>query len=230
MGQVQTVLDLARREIGVRESPAGSNCVKYNTAYYGREVEGAYPWCCVFLWWLFQKAGLPELFFGGGKTASCGALAAYARHSGRLATRDYRPGDLLFLRFSGDAIQHIGIVESMRPDGTAVTIEGNTGADSQANGGQVQRRIRGMRFAAGAFRPAYEEDEMTQAQFDAMLENWLTRRAEGEPAAFSAAERAWAEKSGIIRGNTSGQFAYQSFCTREQMAVFLYRLRELLGK
>ena len=56
---MQTLLELARGELGTRESPAGSNRVKYNTAYYGREVSGAaYPWCCVFIWWLFREAGL----------------------------------------------------------------------------------------------------------------------------------------------------------------------------
>ena len=39
------VLDVARKELGVKESPANSNRVKYNTWYYGREVSGAaYTW------------------------------------------------------------------------------------------------------------------------------------------------------------------------------------------
>ena len=79
----ETILALARKELGTAESPAGSNHVKYNTAYYGREVSGgAYPWCCVFLWWLFQTAGAPELFYGGGRTASCSALMTYAKSHG----------------------------------------------------------------------------------------------------------------------------------------------------
>ena len=36
----ETILALARKELGTAESPAGSNHVKYNTAYYGREVSG----------------------------------------------------------------------------------------------------------------------------------------------------------------------------------------------
>ena len=73
----ETILALARKELGTAESPAGSNHVKYNTAYYGREVSGgAYPWCCVFLWWLFQTAGAPELFYGGGTLAWWSAWTA----------------------------------------------------------------------------------------------------------------------------------------------------------
>lgn len=35
------ILRIARGEIGVTESPVGSNRVKYNTWYYGREVAGS---------------------------------------------------------------------------------------------------------------------------------------------------------------------------------------------
>ena len=115
MAAASEVLELARRELGTREEPYGSNRVKYNTDYYGREVSGgAYPWCCVFLWWLFRKAGAAELFYDGGRTASCGTLMAWARGRGRLVTAEYLPGDLVFLRFSGSGgPQHVGIVETV---------------------------------------------------------------------------------------------------------------------
>lgn len=52
----EQVLSLARGEIGVKESPAGSNQVKYNTWFYGREVSGAaYPWCMAFVQWVFDQ-------------------------------------------------------------------------------------------------------------------------------------------------------------------------------
>lgn len=227
------LLDLARQEIGTCEEPAGSNAVKYNTAYYGRKVSGGgYPWCCVFVWWLFREAGCSCLFFGGRKTASCGALATWAKQQRRFVTEDYRPGDLVFLGFSGYGIEHMGIVESVRQDGALVTIEGNTGS-SDANGGQVQRRVRKMKYVRGALRPDYEEDTVTQEQFDQMMEVWLERRAEAGPGLFSQEARAWAEDTGVILGDSSGRKQYKSFCTREQMLVFLHRflkqLREELG-
>jgi peptidoglycan hydrolase-like protein with peptidoglycan-binding domain len=68
------ILAIARAQIGIKESPPNSNKVKYNTKYYGREVSGAaYPWCAVFLWWLFQEANLSQLL--PITTASCTALA-----------------------------------------------------------------------------------------------------------------------------------------------------------
>ena len=243
MTGAEKLLRVARQELGTKESPAGSNRVKYNTAYYRREVSGdSYPWCCVFLWWCFQEAGFAPLYYGGGRTASCGALAGWAKRNGRFLSQDYRPGDLVFLRFSGTAIQHIGVVERVNGDGSLVTIEGNTGAGSDANGGEVQRRTRALRYTAGAFRPKYadtalqspafgaEEDEMTQETFNAMMEAWLEKRGQLPPGGFSAQARNWGEESGIMQGNTDGTFQYKSWCTREQMLVLLYRFVETLKK
>ena len=63
------LMEIALSQVGVKEIPAGSNDVKYNTWYYGREVKGdAYPWCCVFVEWCFavlagqtDQGDLPEV-------------------------------------------------------------------------------------------------------------------------------------------------------------------------
>lgn len=57
MATAEKILEIARSQIGTRESPANSDNVKYNTVYYGREVSGKYPWCAVFVWWVFREAG-----------------------------------------------------------------------------------------------------------------------------------------------------------------------------
>ena len=158
MATAKDVTALAAGEIGVSESPAGSNTVRYNTEYYGRKVSGgAYPWCVVFLWWVFRQARASGLFYGGGKTASCGTLRSYAKRHGQWVTADYRPGDILIYDFSGkqSTPEHAGILERLEPDGTLVTLEGNTGAGSDANGGAVQRRRRRPGLVTGACRPRY---------------------------------------------------------------------------
>ena len=71
--------------------------------------------------------------------------------------------------------------------------------------------------------PRYEEEEMTQQQFDAMMENYLKRLAQQTPAGWSAEARAWAEKNGLIAGDEAGNKQYRSFLTREQMAVLMQR-------
>lgn len=225
------LLWIANREDYVKEEPPGSNCVKYNTAYYGRPVSGdAYPWCCVFIWWLFREAKLEWLFYDGKKTASCGTLAQWAREQGRFVTEGYQPGDVVFFHFGTGVIRHVGLLERVEKDGGLVTIEGNTGLDSDDNGGSVMRRLRWAKDVAGAYRPAYgdKEDDMTQEQFDCMMRSWLNRQADREPGAFSAEARAWAEENGLVLGDQRGRLQYRSFCTREQLAVILYRLAKRL--
>ena len=193
----QTILNLARKELGVTESPKGSNRVKYNTLYYGREVAGKnLHWCAVFVWWLFQQAGAPELYFGGGKTAYCPTLLHH--HRGQKVSGNYRPGDIIFFNFSGgSAPQHVGLCEHF--DGTRITtIDGNTGTSNEANGGAVLRRTRHKKYIVGAYRPLYEEEpDLTQEQFDTMLENYLVRLRDKRP------EQLWL-REGIEKAKAAG--------------------------
>ena len=179
MATAEKILEIARSQIGARESPANSDNVKYNTAYYGREVSGKYPWCAVFVWWVFREAGAPELYYGGGETAYCPTLMSF--HKNQKVT-DYRPGDIVFFNFSGrSSAGHVGICESW--DGTYITtIDGNTGSASEDNGGAVLRRRRHKKFIVGAYRPEYQEDDdMTQDQFNSFMDNYLKAK-EKEPA------------------------------------------------
>ena len=148
------LLRIATAEIGTKENPAGSNKVKYNTWYYGREVSGkAYPWCMVFVQWVFDRAGIAVPI----KTASCGALLNAAKSNGRAVKGGYRLGDVVIYDFDGNgSTDHCGIVEAV--NGKLITaIEGNTGSGNNADGGQVQRRTRNVSEIVGAWRPVYRE-------------------------------------------------------------------------
>ena len=152
MSDLERILTLAREQIGVRENPPGSNDIIYNTDYYGGAVQGAkFPWCCVFIWWLFWKTGLSALFCGGEKTAYCPFVVQYAREHGQWVTGGYRAGDLLLFDWDGDRqADHIGICESV--NGTwAVTVEGNCG-------GAVERMKRAFSDIMGAYRPGYKKE------------------------------------------------------------------------
>lgn len=166
MATVSELLDIARRQIGTRESPPNSNNVRYNTWYYGREVSGAaYPWCMVFVQWVFDQAGvkLPV------RTASCGALVRSAQSAGCWVTGDYRPGDVVIYDFPGGAAtDHCGIVESV--DGTYISaIEGNTSSTSDADGGAVERRARKFSQIVGAVRPSYDK-EVEEVRYNTVSE------------------------------------------------------------
>lgn len=164
MATAKDILAVARKEIGVKESPANSNNVKYNTAYYGQEVwdgkaGGKFPWCMVFQWWLFHQAEADGLFYGGRKTASCGTLMDYAKARGQWVTGGYQPGDIVIMDFPGNKAKtdHCGIVVTALTDGVR-TIEGNTGVGNDSNGGEVMERTRPLSVIIGAYRPHYAEE------------------------------------------------------------------------
>lgn len=148
------IIALARSQVGVKEQPANSNTVKYNTAYYGKTVKGSwYPWCCVFIWWLFNQLGASELFYGGKKTASCTTLYNYYKKCGQVVSTP-KPGDLVFFKLDKSTIQHIGLCVSSTAT-TITTIDGNTGTGNDANGGAVMQRTRSKSLVYGYARPAY---------------------------------------------------------------------------
>lgn len=56
--------------------------------------------------------------------------------------KDPKWGDIVFFAGSNGVACHVGIVEKVVNSHTVQTIEGNTSAGNNANGGQVQRRVR----------------------------------------------------------------------------------------
>lgn len=142
MSAVNDLIAKAKSQIGTKENPSGSNKVKYNTEYYGRAVSGSsYPWCCVFIWWLFKECNASGLFYGGKKTASCTTLMNYYKAKGQFS-KTPKVGSLVFFQFDNDpASEHIGIVIKVN-SGSIVTIEGNTAVGNDSNGGEVMERTR----------------------------------------------------------------------------------------
>lgn len=166
MATVSELLNIARKQIGVKENPPNSNNVRYNTWYYGREVNGsAYPWCMVFVQWVFDQAKVKLPI----RTASCGALMRAAQSAGCWVTGDYRPGDVVIYDFPGGAkTDHCGIVESV--DGSYISaIEGNTSSTSDADGGAVERRARKFSQIVGAVRPSYDK-EVDEVRYNTVAE------------------------------------------------------------
>ncbi len=156
----KTVLETAIGEIGTKEKPAGSNRVKYNTWYYGAKVSGSlYPWCAVFVSWVFHRAGASKLFCGGKKAAYCPDIENYYKNTGRWhAKTDGKKGDICLMDFGKGRASHVGIVEKKNPDGTYTLIEGNTSLSSNDNGGCVMRRTRTLSVIRGFGRPDYAQE------------------------------------------------------------------------
>lgn len=155
MASVTDILNIARGEIGYRE---GAN----NNSKYGAEYGMNYnPWCVMFLWWCFKRAGASDRFYGGGRTALCSTLYNFHKGKGQaVGAAALQPGDIVFFDFSGRKrnTSHVGIVESVSGS-SVVTIEGNTSSGSggsQSNGDGVYRRTRSKSLISCAYRPAYD--------------------------------------------------------------------------
>ena len=69
-----------------------------------------------------------------------------------------------------------------------------------------------------------DEEELTQDQFNKMMDTYLETLAGEQPESWSADARKWAESNGIIKGDEHGNRQYKAFCTREMMAVMLARV------
>ena len=121
----QRALAVAQGEVGQAEQPPGSNdsprIAQYRQATAG---SGIGPWCAYFVSWAAQQAGAP-LGEAGQGFGSVSALSSWAQRTGRFTPAGSgtppSPGDLIV--WGGE---HVGMVESVDPDGTIHTIEGNS--------------------------------------------------------------------------------------------------------
>jgi hypothetical protein len=129
----RAALAAAQGEVGVAEQPPGSNdsprIAQYRQATAG---SGVGPWCAYFVSWAARQAGTPIGDQGQGY-GSVDQVWAWGERTGRAmpATGTVpQSGDLIVWD------EHIGIVESVGPDGSINTVEGNSS-------NQVSRRTYG---------------------------------------------------------------------------------------
>ena len=68
-----------------------------------------------------------------------------------------------------------------------------------------------------------EEEEMTQEQFNTMMNNWIAEQSKKGPGDWSADAREWGERNGLINGDSAGNKMYKKMLTREEFIAVLYR-------
>lgn len=141
-------------------------------------------WCAATVTAAGIAAGLQDIIYG---ECGCGKMIALYGERGLWVEDDAyvpSPGDIIMYDWDDSGLgdnrgspDHVGIVEQV-VGSTITIIEGN-------KGGAVGRRKLAVngRYIRGYCVPDYagkaEEDEkMTQEQFDAMLENYFTRKAQ----------------------------------------------------
>ncbi|MDR2530935.1 MAG: CHAP domain-containing protein [Oscillospiraceae bacterium] len=233
MSEIDQVLEVARRYIGVTEHPSGSNNVLFNTKYYGRDVSGAqYSWCASFLGYCFWEAKLLELTgfyrkdadykYNAENIALTNNWVAMSKKLGRWVTHDYSPGDCVLFDWVGDGIaNHIGIVESANSSAnTLVTIEGNTG-------NAVRRMTRKVdRAVMGAFRPNYKikvDETMDVEQFKTLYRQMLKDQAADQPDEWARDAAQAAVERGAFKGDGI-DMNWKSPVSRQELAIVMQRL------
>jgi peptidoglycan hydrolase-like protein with peptidoglycan-binding domain len=125
----------ARKYIGVKEFPPGSNMVLFSK-WYGL----AGPWCAMFVSYCADKCGskfhyayVPYVVADAHKGVNSLAI-----------TNDPQQGDLVCYDWNKDGVaDHIGFFDKwVTAPSTFKTIEGNTGIGNDSNGGEVMSRTR----------------------------------------------------------------------------------------
>lgn len=73
-----------------------------------------------------------------------------------------------------------------------------------------------------------KEEEMTQEQFDTMLDDSLARRAGAGGSAWSRADRDWAVANKLVQGDGAGNVGWQAHLTLEGAVALIHRLWALM--
>jgi hypothetical protein len=150
----QKLIDYARAELGVRESPVDSN---RGTDVYRFQKStwlagSGWPWCAAFICFLCQKAGMTDNV--RPRTAGAWDFENWARRTkanvSLLTPSNDNPiqaGDILVYKFS-----HIGLATKDEFHGIVSTIEGNTDEAGSREGGGVYEKTRSTRHVRSIIR------------------------------------------------------------------------------
>lgn len=155
----EIVLAVAIGEIGVRESPLGSNRGPRVDQYIkatGLNPGGKHAWCMCFIYWCFEqaakdlgvqnpcpkKAGVHMAWKACLNAAASGAkdVAVTAAKEAQKDPGKVRPGMVFFID-TGGGTGHVGFVAG-NSNGALETIEGNTNDNGSREGIGVFRRSR----------------------------------------------------------------------------------------
>ena len=111
----------------------------------------------------------------------------------------------------------IGLYETPR-DGFFVHIDTRTTKAFWYGQKQARRTTFG-----GSKISKQEEEEVTQEQFNKMMNTWLAEQAKKPASDWSAEAREWAERNEFVKGDETGNKMYKKLLTREEMVTVLHR-------
>lgn len=143
MSIINSVLAIARGEIGVREQGGNNRGQRVEEYLSAVGLGPGNPWCAAFVSWCLQQASVK----GAPCTGDTWALEAWGAQHDALynenANKPEKPmvGDIFLLLGSDNRPRHTGFVTAVNGDHVA-TIEGNTGTASDTDGDGVAAKTR----------------------------------------------------------------------------------------
>ncbi|MBG0823290.1 CHAP domain-containing protein [Planomonospora sp. ID91781] len=147
--KVQQLIATALSKVGEGEAADGTSFYgKWYDKYTKQKGFAAAPWCDMFLAWVAVEHGAQDAM---GIYAYTPWHAQWFKKQGRF-DRAPQVGDLVFFDWGGSknisAIDHVGLVTGVNPDGSVSTVEGNISD-------KVIARTRTMDTIVGFGHPAY---------------------------------------------------------------------------
>lgn len=129
MGYRETVVKIARSQLGQAEPVQDDKYIQYYNQLEGTKISMDAPWCAMFASWVLRQAKVSEDLMPN--FASCGEAIKWAKKKktwySRLTSHIPAVGELVFFDWDGDTLQdHVGIVVSVTTN-NITTIEGNSG-------------------------------------------------------------------------------------------------------
>ena len=146
----QSSLETAITQLGVEESPRGSNAGNDVEKYLKSVGLGkGYAWCMAFVYWCVSEAAKKEAC-KVPLTKTAGVLRQWNENPSLRKTTP-EAGDIFIMDF-GKGQGHTGFVEKVLGNNRIQTIEGNTNDDGSREGFEVCRRTRTISSCKGFLR------------------------------------------------------------------------------
>lgn len=134
-GTADALLEVAARNLGFVEGPKNNENPFAAVAGHANFQ----PWCASFVAACCRRAGVKI----PNESAYTPTMANGFKQQGRYFKTHPQRGDIVFFFWPNmGRIAHVGIVESVEPDGSIRTIEGNTNGGGSRTGGMVVRLVR----------------------------------------------------------------------------------------
>jgi hypothetical protein len=142
----ELALRVAKTQVGVKEHPPGSNRGPKVDEYQAVCGIQGQPWCACFVTWCLRQVDWKERGWNQAYVPSWVGTAHLAQHGlHTIGSSAVRAGDIVCFDWEDNGVaDHIGFCAGVVRGGSFPTIEGNTSAGNNSNGGQVQERTRSL--------------------------------------------------------------------------------------